>query len=325
MDFNKMLKPASKKSVFRDEKYFVWCGTTVRGDDGLYYFYYSRWPRQYGHQGWVIASEVAYAYSDSPLGPFVPKGVALAGSGKKDGWDRDCIHNPMVKKFDGKYYLYYMGNYGNGEYWDHRNHQRVGVAIAENPCGPWKRFDQPVIDVTPGSFDHLMTSNPTVEQGKDGRYYAIYKAVGDGPFPKGGPVICGVAISDSPLGPFVKEDKPIMINPENNWSVEDPYIWYQDDRFYALVKDFQGYFTKRGKNTVALFESKNGIDWEPAEIPFAFETKICWEDGKIQNLTALERPQLLIENGKPTVLYCAAAATENREDSFNVAIPLEIK
>lgn len=91
MDFNKMLKPASKKSVFRDEKYFVWCGTTVRGDDGLYYFYYSRWPRQYGHQGWVIASEVAYAYSDSPLGPFVPKGVALAGSGKKDGWDRDCI------------------------------------------------------------------------------------------------------------------------------------------------------------------------------------------------------------------------------------------
>ena len=166
---------------------------------------------------------------------------------------------------------------------------------------------------------------PTVEQGKDGRYYAIYKAVGDGPFPKGGSVICGVAISDSPLGPFVKEDKPIMINPENNWSVEDPYFWYQDDRFYALVKDFQGYFTKRGKNTVALFESKNGIDWEPAEIPFAFETKICWEDGKIQNLTALERPQLLIENGKPTVLYCAAAATENREDSFNVAIPLEIK
>ena len=322
MEFSKMIQPASKKSIFREEGYLVWCGTAVQGDDGLYYLYYSRWPKQYGHQGWVIACEVAYAVSDNSLGPFISKGIALAGSGKDGGWDRDCIHNPTVKKFNGKYYLYYMGNYGNGEYWDHHNHQRVGVAVADNPWGPWKRFDRPVIDVTPGSFDHLMTSNPTVERGKNGKYYAVYKAVGDGILPKGGSVICGVAIADSPLGPFIKEDKPIMINPKNDWSVEDPYIWYQDDQFYALVKDFQGYFTKRGKNTVALFQSKNGIDWDPAEIPFAFETKICWDDGTMQELTALERPQLLMENGKPTVLYCAASATENREDSFNIAIPL---
>lgn len=34
-----------------------------------------------------------------------------------------------------KYFLYYMGNYGDGAVtgalnWTHRNHQRIGVAVA---------------------------------------------------------------------------------------------------------------------------------------------------------------------------------------------------
>ena len=78
MDFHKMMQPASKCSIFRDsDDYLVWCGTTVQGDDELYYLFYSRWPKHYGHKGWVIASEVAYAVSKSPLGPFEPKGIAL--------------------------------------------------------------------------------------------------------------------------------------------------------------------------------------------------------------------------------------------------------
>ena len=35
-----------------------------------------------------------------------------------------------------------MGEYGDGKnYPMHRNHQRIGVAIAANPAGPWKRLD----------------------------------------------------------------------------------------------------------------------------------------------------------------------------------------
>ena len=36
----------------------------------------------------------------------------------------------------------------------------------------------------------------------------------------------------------------------------------------------------------------------------------------------LERPQLLMENGQPTVLFCAAAPEGKLNDSFNVQIPL---
>jgi predicted GH43/DUF377 family glycosyl hydrolase len=307
----------------------------VKGDDELYYLYFSRWPQEEGFEAWITHSEVGYAVSDSLLGPFEYKGIALKGRGG-DNWDATTIHNPTVIKIDGKYYMYYMGTKGYSHFdgppkmsdlnwWEYRNNQRVGVAVADNPQGPWERFDKPVIDVTHGSHDHLMTSNPTVTQGHDGRIYMVYKAVGDGAMPKGGRVICGVAIADSPLGPFVKGEKPIMINPENNWSVEDPFIWYQDDRFYAIVKDFQGYFTKTGETSIALFESTDGIDWVPSEHPFAYSREIHWEDGEIQKLDLLDRPQILFENGKPAVLCCAVLPNKERDFTFNVQIPLKDK
>jgi len=334
MNFNELMMKVPKHSIFKMEGYLVWCGTITKDDDGVYYLFFSRWPKEQGHYAWVTHSEVAYAVSDNPLGPFEYKGVVLSGSGG-DNWDATTIHNPTVIKVDGKYYMYYMGTKGKGTFegkpsmndlnwWEYRNNQRVGVAVAEHPAGPWTRFDKPCIDVTPGSFDQLATNNPTAAQGSDGKIYLVYKAIGDGPKPRGGNVICGVAIADNPLGPFVKQPEPIMVNPEEGWSVEDPFIWYQGDRFYALVKDFQGYFTKRGKHTVALFEAKDGINWVSSEYSFAFDKEFMWEDGTIQKLDALERPQLFIEDGIPKVLCCAAAIEEDkfRENSFNVQIPL---
>ena len=50
-------------------------------------------------------------------------------------WDGMCTHNPTVHKFNGKYYLYYMGNRGDDVLvstpekekinWVHRNNQRI--------------------------------------------------------------------------------------------------------------------------------------------------------------------------------------------------------
>lgn len=322
LDFSKLILPTPRTAVFKMDDYVVWCGTIAKHDDGLYYLLFSRWPKSEGHGGWVTCSEIGYAVSESPIGPFEYRGIALKGSGGEN-WDADCVHNPTVIKYQNKYYMYYMGNKGNGEYWNHRNNQRIGVAVSEHPAGPWKRFDKPIIDVTPGSFDHLMTSNPTATIGPDGKIVMVYKAVGDGPMPKGGRVICGVAIAGHPLGPFIKQPEPIMLNPENDWSVEDPFIWYQEDRFYALVKDFQGYFTGKEKGSVALFESMDGIKWEPAKNPCAFERKIQWDDGVTESFLRLERPQLLIDEGKPIVLLCAATNDKNGIDAFNVHIPLK--
>jgi hypothetical protein len=45
--------------------------------------------------------------------------------------------------------------------------------------------------------------------------------------------------------------------------------------------------------------------------------------GREAKFNALERPQVLFENGKPIALYCAAADRERRDGSFNLQIPLK--
>lgn len=327
MNFNERMQPALRKSVFglTEESFVVWCGSIAKGGDGQYYLYFSFWPMNQGHDAWVTHSKIGYATSDSPLGPFVYRGMVLSGAGG-NAWDRDCVHNPVVLKVKGVYYLYYVGNYGNGEYWDHRNHQRVGVAWSNRPEGPFQRLDEPILPVRPGAFDALLTSNPTVCVGGDDKIYMMYKAVShEGEMPIGGAVVCGMAVADHPLGEFKREETPILTNPQNPWSVEDPFLWYENDRFYGIAKDFQGYFTKAGPNSVALFESKDGLDWALSEHPLAFKTELCWEDGAVEVLQNMERPQMwLDEDGKPKVLCCACTRLDDRDRIYAFNVQIEI-
>lgn len=321
MNFKKRMGKVTENSIFKMDGYYVWCGTMTKGDDGLYYLYFSFWEKGGSFNiDWVIHSKIGYAVSESPYGNFKYKGVALEG-GK--GWDKCAVHNPSVIKHDGKYYMYHMGNFGDGTFWSHRNNQRVGVAVADNPEGPFRHSDKPVLDITEGSFDSLMTSNPSVTKGPDGKFYMIYKAVNDnGELPKGGAVVCGIAVADNPLGPFKKHGKPVMVNPEHDWSVEDAFIWYENGKFYSLAKDFQGYFTKAGKGQTALFCSEDGFEWRSASVPLAFENKLEFAGGEML-LHRMERPQIFIEDGKPKVILCACMPNEDAADTFNVSIPLD--
>ena len=226
----------------------------------------------------------------------------------------------------GRVYLYFMMNYGCGEFWEHRNRQRIGAAYTDDPEGEWTRLPDPVIDITPGGFDSLMTSNPAVTEMRDGRFLMLYKAVSaEGPLPRGGSVIIGAAVADSPLGPFVKYEKPQLVNPSDPWSVEDPCVWTEDGRFYALVKDFHGHFTgvkDVWSGSTALFVSENGLDWSPdPEHPLAYRNELEFDDGPA-SFARLERPQIYLENGKPRFLLCACRFKPDG-DAYNVKIPLK--
>lgn len=313
------IQPVPASSKFALDSFMVWCGSMVKGDDGKYYLFYSRWPKKSTHQAWVTESEVAVAVANYPTGPYKHVKVVLPKRDKKY-WDADVTHNPTVHKFGKKYYLYYMGNYGNGEWWNHRNHQRIGVAVASNPLGPWKRFDKPVIDTSYKKFDHLMVSNPSVVQRPDGKYLMIYKGVSEGKMPFGGVVLHGVALADKPEGPFVKLPNRVFVKDTVQFAAEDPFIWYQLGKYWAIVKDFKGSFTNAGLS-LALFESQNGLDWQPAQHVLITTTQIPWINGTKQ-VTRLERPQLWIDKGIPKVLFCAVY---DGEENYNVSIPIKVK
>ncbi len=329
LDLHARLQPVPASARFVDPVYNIWCGSAVKGDDGKYHLFYSRWPREFTHQAWVTHSEIAHAVSDSPFGPWRHHDVALAARGT-NLWDGCCTHNPNVICIGKKLYLYYMGNYGDGVVrhplnWFHRNHQRIGVAVADSPNGPWQRFDKPVLDVSPDTNapDSLMVANPAVAVRPDGGVIMVYKAVTkNGAAPFGGKVVHLAAVSDGPLGPFRKIPGDIFSVPGVKFAAEDPFIWRGTDRYWAVVKDNDGHFTHQGYS-LALFESVDGLNWKVAEHPFVADpSSIRWADGHEEKLTVLERPQVLLENGEPVALCCAAANNKERVGSFNIQIPL---
>ncbi|EMI43505.1 hypothetical protein RRSWK_04026 [Rhodopirellula sp. SWK7] len=329
LDIHSMLQPAPEHAKFIDNDFYIWGASMIQDGNGVSHLLYSRWPRHMGHNAWVTHSEIAHAVADNPLGPYRHVDMALPNRGEHF-WDGLCTHNPTVHSFNGKYYLYYMGNTGDGKVmqslnWIHRNNQRIGVAVADSPSGPWKRFDKPLIDVSddPDAPDAAVTSNPSICRRSDGTFVLVYKAVGKKHSPPGyGPVVHMVATSESPTGPFVKHDAPIFVREGDRFPGEDPYIWSQGHKLWAILKDNHGAFTDAGQSLV-LFESLDGFDWKLAKHPLVSTLDVTWEHKGLQNLRHLERPQLWFEGGIPKVLFCAADEDNQREHSYNVHIPLQ--
>lgn len=315
---------ADPAGILEEPDAHVWGGGARRGPDGRFYHVYARWAVEHGFDAWVTHSHLGWAVADSPFGPWDVEGVLI---GHRDAWDQ-VLHNPDLHVFDGRYYLYYTANHGNGDWWTHRNHQRIGVAVADHPAGPWQRFDKPLIDVEPGTQDHLMTAHPAVARGRDGRYDLIYKSVSDGPAPFGGRVRWRVAIADHPLGPFHKQPEPIFDHPTAAFPADDTYLWHQGDRYYAIVKDQGGYFSdyNAGK-ALLLFESTDGLHYAPVDQPLLMTFDLPWTNGRVsRGLTRVDEPNVLLQDGRPVALYLSIRAGHDREQpdarSYKVQVPL---
>jgi len=330
-DFSALIQLVPKISIFAEDGYYVWGASVIKGDDGLYHMFYSRWKEEYGFNAWVTHSEIAHATAEKPGGPFKFVDVALSPRGP-EFWDGLTTHNPTVHKFDGKYYLYYMGTTGDGVNMQdlnfiHRNNQRIGVAWSEDPNGTWQRLDKPLVDVSQDELadDALMASNPSVTKMRDGKFLIVYKAVAKHEkLPFGGPVTHQAAVAETPLGPITKHNRRIFYKEGEHFPAEDPFVWYQesDDIYYGIVKDMHGAFTDYGVS-LAFFKSEDGLNWQPSDNPLASKIEIKWEDGTVDKVANLERAQILFEEGNPIMLYCASAKDDPyTSKTFNIHIPL---
>lgn len=358
----------SSPATLRDPDHFVWGASVIRGEDGRYHMFYSVWdagsdepPFQ---DGWLLGSEIAYAVSDHPDRGFTFKQVLLTGrmnEGAPDAWDAQSVHNPHIRKFGDTYYLYFTGSRDPGPQpagspgaeLSKRNRvqqaQQIGVIVAGSiddlVNGNWTRPDQPLLsprtrvkatDVVdpspPGTVakpDNMVVVNPSVVyRPRDGKYLLFFKGNLYDPAWRG---VHGVAIADSPTGPFETQDAfvfDVRLPDGRLASAEDPYVWYDRnrDRFYAILKDFSGRITG-AEPGLALFTSHDGLDWQVATHPLVSLKQLVFEDGTVLTVHNLERPQLLLdEAGRPQVLYlaCSVDPVGGKRDgtTFNVHIAL---
>ncbi len=353
------------EGAFQLPDHFVWGASVIRGDEGRYYMIYSAVPTgKYAFDpGWVLGSKMGLAVSDRPDGGFRHLGFFLNEDGfrpDRSAWDAQTVMNPHVRRFGDKYYLYYVGgvDLGNDRVRSAdgtlplrarvQQSLRIGViefeTFADLLAGRFERLNGPllaprtrvkpndIVDPSPEGTrpmpDNIIVVNPAVVyRPSDGKYLLYFKGNVYDPAWRG---VHGVAIGDSPAGPFVPLDLEVLTikDGDKRLSAEDPYVWYcaRDSCFYAVFKDFTGAFT-RSEPCLAVMRSRDGIEWELPERSLFMKKQVVLPSGEVAKVARLERPQLLVdEQGVPLVLYCACAVDEvnGRIDggSFNVQIPL---
>ncbi|MCX7016883.1 MAG: glycoside hydrolase family protein [Candidatus Sumerlaeota bacterium] len=333
--FNRLL-PAPKNGGFRMKDYWVWCGSVIRGEDGAYHMFASRWPKALSFSPhWLTNSEVVRAVSKTPEGPYEFQEVVLPTRGP-ECWDGRMTHNPTIHKSADMYLLYYTGTTYTGptptpEHSLHqmpdmrleaRANQRVGLATSKSVFGPWTRRDSPILPPAPGQWDGMMTTNPAPCVLESGSILLVYKAVGS----QTDLLRLGVAKARHYEGPYVRlTDRPIFNFDATGDHVEDAYVWRSGAGFELLMKDMKGGICgEKGAGIHAT--SSDGIHWTISDPPLAYSRTIRWDDGTASTHGNLERPQVLIQGGKPTHLFCATCVniegTGRAVDTWNMVFPL---
>jgi hypothetical protein len=328
------LGPSVKNGGFRMENYWVWGASVIRGEDGKYHMFASRWPKKYPFfAGYIFYSEIVQAVADRPEGPFEFQEVVLKERGA-EYWDGRMTHNPTIHKHGETYVLFYIGSTYSGQGPSPQDlaeplsdevarlksttyHQiRIGAATSKSVLGPWKREDEPVLLPRPGKWDDNVTTNPAPCVADDGSILLVYRSNARGIGTR-----LGVAKSEALGKPFKRiRDSYLDLH------VEDPYIWWVDDHYEMIAKDQSGTLTGEFHAGVHAV-SADGAEWTLSQPPKAYSRTITWDDGTTGDQGSFERPQLLIENGEPVCLYCATAdgpgGFVDIEQTWNVATPFK--
>lgn len=202
-------------------------------------------------------------------------------------WPHDYMADPSAHVFEGKIYIYPSHDWESGIAEDddggHFNMKDYHVFSMDEVGGPVT--DHGVVlstETIPWAGRQLWDSDVAC---KDGKYY-LYFSLKD----KNDVFHLGVAVADSPAGPFVAQPDPI----KGSYSI-DPCVFEENGEYYIYFGGIWGGQLQRYRNNKALANEAFPADDEPA---------LC---AKVARLAPdmsefAEEPRdvvILDENGKP--------------------------
>jgi hypothetical protein len=286
--------------------YHVWGSSPIIGPNGKTHLFVARWPVSAGFRpGWYTHCEIARYVGEDPEGPFSFREVVLKGTGEPT-WDKVAPHNPTVHKVGDRYALLYIANSGT----NFPASQQIGMVTAESLSGPWEKINKDGLLLSPPKDPSIWShnsmvgvNNPALLQHPDGRLFLYYKAMRRGDVRR-----FGAAIAEELEGPYLFEAKPLT---RNKGMIEDAYVFVEEGRIHLLTTD-------NPTGAGLLWSSRDGIHFESPTLGFDRM------DRYIPNQTVMaatnyrerkfERPQVLLQNRRPTHLYAASGANIRKGD-----------
>jgi len=242
--------------IYKDGKYFVWYTKSVGPSDGfagdIEKDKVFPWDRC---DIWFATSVDGWTWKEE--GIAIPRGVSGA-------YDDRSVFTVEVLEHDGIYYLTYQTVKSP---YTIRVKNQVGIAWSDSPYGPWTKSASPILSpsengiwdgdednrfkvIRKGDFDSHKVHDPCLLFFND-KFYLYYKGeqMGEEITFGGRQIRHGVAISDKPLGPYVKSP----YNPISN-SGHEICVWHYNGGIASLI-------TTDGPE-------KNTIQWSPEGINF---------------------------------------------------------
>lgn len=185
---------------------------------GTYYLFYSINNTSTGADG-----HIGYATASAITGPYTDHGSAILSPGASGSWDSLRVSEPSVFYHDGTWYMAYMGEdtdfaFGRSE--------RVGIATASSPTGPWtKAAANPLIDWgAGGEWDDSLTADPFIWY-EDNRWWIWYSGGGNDDGSGSRPWSLGLAYSTSPTTSWTKHASNPIVSHGGAGTWEEKASW----------------------------------------------------------------------------------------------------
>jgi len=262
------------------KSYCYWDGPIIKGPDGKFHMFASRWKESGGHWDWLNSVGV-HAVSDSIMGPYIDKGICWPGNQGGKG------HNLTILQLEDGTYASVVSDTRPGDFF-----------TAPTLDGPWTFAGS--IKITANGFPTPQIANLSIIIRPDNGNYMIVARNGQ------------IMISSGGLtGPYVIQGNSVY-NEVNLPNLEDPVLWYSGGLYHIVVNSWS-------ERKAFHLTSVDGITkWKNQGL--AFDPKsdfLRYTDGTVNHWNKIERPGVVIEEGHVTHFTFAVIDVEKDKDAGN--------
>ena len=248
----------------RQQTNFYWDGKIVKGEDGKYHLYASRWTYSNGFGPPVGASGTGWqssiamqAVSDNIMGPYVPQGDCYTRN--QEGNNKGHNTTALVTPTGAAPYTLSVGEIVAGQ-----------MFSATSANGPWTLLGLTKTNSNGHNGCGTLSSNFTFTVGPDNRFWATSRSG------------C-IMDSDQVLGTYKVETDSVLPNLENNSNAnaEDEVIWYSGG-YYHIVYNYwhvQRAYHLMSKNGTTNWTS-TGLAYQGTQTPGQRELELAAVHGR---------------------------------------------